>query len=246
MSFVSDPTRLLTPLMQLTAYKKIERGAGDKVSTLLIPYDAESMASSFMNKVCDTNVIGSASGSSAFQKSSASTLDITFVLDDTTYSNLVAFALPPVLIPDSVDKIIKKLLELSHSIAGSTHEPYYLTLKPLNMPLVNSPAGGFRCRLTTIQVENKIINLLGNRVKAYVKCSFKECLSKKQMDASTKKNSPDLTHVRQVFSGENLPLKSYRIYEDPAYYLALAEYNGLDSFRDLEVGKPLVFPPLER
>ena len=70
-------------------------------------------------------------------------------------------------------------------------------------------------------------------------------LSYEELDRVTG-GSPDLTHVRQVFAGENLVNKSLQIYEDPGYYLALAQYNELDSVRELKVGKSLTFPPLDR
>ena len=70
-------------------------------------------------------------------------------------------------------------------------------------------------------------------------------LSYEELDRVTV-GSPDLTHVRQVFAGENLVNKSRQIYEDPGYYLALAQYNELDSVRELKVGKSLTFPPLDR
>lgn len=246
MSFIADPTRLLTPLMKITSYKKIARGAGDKISSLILPFDAENFTGTFENKICTNKGVNSSSGNTQHQKAKDSTLDISFVLDDSTYASAVSFVLPAMLIPDSVDKLIKKLLKLTHSVNGKIHEPPFLILQPLNMPLVNSPGGGFRCQLTSLKVENKIVDLLGNRVKAVAKCSFKEVLSKKQRDANDKKTSPDLTHVLQVYDGDNLPYKSHDIYEDPSYYVALAEYNDLDSLRDLEVGTPLTFPPLER
>ena len=70
-------------------------------------------------------------------------------------------------------------------------------------------------------------------------------LSDEELDRVTG-GSPDLTHVRQVFAGENLVNESRQIYEDPRYYLALAQYNELDSVRELKVGKSLTFPPLDR
>jgi hypothetical protein len=36
-----------------------------------------------------------------------------------------------------------------------------------------------------------------------------------------------------------------RIYGDPAYFVDVARYNGLDAFRRLEPGARLQFPPLE-
>lgn len=246
MSFISDPTREQVPLIKITAYKKIARGNGDKVDSLLLPFDVQSFISDFQNNIVEKGIIGASSGAAGFQQAPPSELKVTFVLDDSTYENLVAFNKPRSSISDRVDEIVKKLFTLCHSVCGETHEPYYLILKPLHMPLANSGAGGFRCRLKDMKVDNKLVDTEGNRIKAMVNCTFIECLSQKQRDAADKKNSPDLTHVRQVLDGESLPLKTYNIYDDPGYYLNVAEFNKLDSLRDLKVGDSLVFPPLER
>jgi nucleoid-associated protein YgaU len=60
------------------------------------------------------------------------------------------------------------------------------------------------------------------------------------------KNSPDLTHYRQVKQGDTLPLMVFNIYKDPKYYLEIARVNGLTNFRKLLTGQNIIFPPLEK
>lgn len=245
MALVLDPTRILSPTIILTAYPKIERKSG-KVDSLILPYDVNSFSTSYANEVEDSKSIGKGSGDSEFKGSKSSVLDVTFVLDDTTYATIASFFLPQMVVPGSVDKVIKKLLECCHSVAGNIHEPLYLTLQVFGMPLVKSAGGGFRCRLESLNIENKIVDLLGYRKKALVKCRFVECLSQEQIDADQKTSSPDLTHIRQVVAGETLASKTYDIYDDTKHSVSIAEFNQLDSLRDIPLGKTLAFPPLER
>jgi nucleoid-associated protein YgaU len=58
--------------------------------------------------------------------------------------------------------------------------------------------------------------------------------------------SPDLTHVRLVKAGDNLPSLCDAIYGDPQMYLKVAEANGIDDFRRLVPGTRIFFPPLEK
>ncbi|MFC0182645.1 hypothetical protein ACFFJX_08770 [Pseudarcicella hirudinis] len=39
---------------------------------------------------------------------------------------------------------------------------------------------------------------------------------------------------------------SYKIYEDPRYYLQVARANGLTNFRKLQAGSKIYFPPFDR
>ena len=246
MSLFKDPTRALTPLMQLNSYKKIERGAANLTGTLYLPYDPQGMDSTFENCISEDTSISGESGSSSFKKAKSSDLKVSFLLDDTTYSNIVAYALPNMMIPDSADKIIKKLLDMCQAVDGVIHEPPYVTLKAFMMPMVNAVGGGFNGRLTSMTIKNEIVDLLGSRVKAKVDCTFKECLSDAQIKKQTGRSSPDLTHILQTLAGDRLTSKVNNIYGDPMYVYGVAKHNNLNSVRQLNIGEPLEFPPLER
>ena len=58
--------------------------------------------------------------------------------------------------------------------------------------------------------------------------------------------SPDLTHLRTVTEGENLPLMAQEIYRDPKHYFEVAKANDLDSFRKIDSGQQLQFPPIDK
>lgn len=58
------------------------------------------------------------------------------------------------------------------------------------------------------------------------------------------KSSPDLTHLRVVKAGDTLPNMCQTIYGNSSYYVNVAEFNKLNSFRKLKPGTKLFFPPL--
>jgi len=64
--------------------------------------------------------------------------------------------------------------------------------------------------------------------------------------AMAQDQSPDLTHVRLIKAGDNLPSLCSQIYGDPSYYLAVARANQIDNFRELVPGTNVFFPPLEK
>jgi Contractile injection system tube protein len=245
MSFFADPTRAFVPLAKLTAFSKNDRTKATEEESLWLPFDTKSLNSTFENCVCNPATIGAGSGGTKFKGSKDSRLSITFILDDSTYSNLVAFLLPKAAIFDSVDKTINKLIKYCSSISGKTHEPYDLSIKAFDMPLVKDE-GAFNCKLSSMAIENKKVDFLGNRIRAEVKCEFVESLSKEAVAARDNLSSPDLTHVRQIVEGETLPFKTYDIYDSQDLTIAVAEFNQLDSLRELNVGDSITFPPIDR
>lgn len=183
MSLFNDPARILLPMMKVEAFEDQDRQAS--VDSVILPFDAMAMESKFINIVTDFSAAGVA-GFNEFKGSPSPDLDVTFLLDDTTYSNLVAFALPGALVPDSVDKLVKKMITLFHTshVKKGKIEPYYLTLKTLSMPLADSAGEGFNGRLSEMTIKNEIVNILGERVKAKVVCKFKEALPTTQITNS--------------------------------------------------------------
>ena len=59
-------------------------------------------------------------------------------------------------------------------------------------------------------------------------------------------NSPDITRIPTIKDKDNLVKFSMESYDDKKYYIRIAELNNLSSVRDLENGKKLFLPPLEK
>ena len=58
--------------------------------------------------------------------------------------------------------------------------------------------------------------------------------------------SPDLTHIRTFKDSANLPLMAYDIYGAGDFFMQVAQANGLTSFRNIEVGREIVLPPIDK
>jgi hypothetical protein len=104
----------------------------------------------------------------------------------------------------------------------------------------------FKCRLTSLQITFKLFKPDGTPIRAVCKTQFKGSVEENLRVAKENSQSPDLTHTRRMVAGDTLPLMAYRMYDDPRYYLLVAQVNGLDNFRRLRVDQKIIFPPIEK
>lgn len=128
--------------------------------------------------------------------------------------------------------------EMLTKYQGNSHEPYHLKLVWGNLI--------FKGRAINVNISYKLFHPDGQPLRAVVKCKFKGSVEEEKRAAKEGKNSPDLTHVRQVKAGDTLALLCYRIYGDSSHYLDVAAANNLSNFRNLEPGLKLIFPPIDK
>ncbi len=140
--------------------------------------------------------------------------------------------------PIGVEKDIKHFKTLTLEYDGKIHKPRYLVL--LWGTLI------FYCQLKSLSVEYKMFNKDGIPVRAVLKTKFKEFIEIKLRTIFEHKSSPDLTHVRTVKEGDTLPMLSHEIYGDSGYYMEVARVNNIVNFRNLEPGREIKFPPIEK
>jgi hypothetical protein len=140
--------------------------------------------------------------------------------------------------PEGVADEVKHLREMLTGYQGSSHEPYHLKL--IWGDLV------FKGRAIELSITHKLFNPDGRPIRTVAKVKFKKSVEEKKRAQKDKAQSADLTHVRKVKMGDNLPLLCFRIYGDPSHYLEVARVNGLDNFRALKPGMDLVFLPFEK
>jgi nucleoid-associated protein YgaU len=99
-------------------------------------------------------------------------------------------------------------------------------------------------QLTSYSVEHTYFNSKGQPLRAKAKLSFEEILDSDLKNKIRNTRSPDLTHSRVVRAGETLPMLCFMVYNDPGYYLKVAEANGLSSVMNIQPGQKIYFPPL--
>ena len=142
-----------------------------------------------------------------------------------------------VITDEKVDDQIKKAKDLIYTYNGDIHEPNYLKVYWGTQSL-------FQGRLKSWNVNYTMLDMDGTPLRAEATVVIIASISAKKKALEEKKNSADLTHVRTVLDGDNLPLMCYRIYGDSSYYIKVAQHNELTHFRDLKPGDKIIFPPV--
>ncbi len=138
----------------------------------------------------------------------------------------------------SVEDQVRDLYKVVCDYQGSIHKPYYL--------VINWAHYGFKGHLKEITVEYDLFEPNGEPVRANV---FLKFVGHEDFEAAAKNannQSPDMTHVKTVLDGDHLPLMCQDVYDNMSHYIQIAEVNNLTNFRQLRMGDPLVFPPLDK
>ena len=99
-------------------------------------------------------------------------------------------------------------------------------------------------QLKSLDIQYLYFNRNGVPLRAKASLQLEGILESEIQERIRNSHSPDLTHMRIVQAGENLPLLCYKIYNDPLYYLKVADANGLANFTNLQPGQKIYFPPL--
>jgi hypothetical protein len=168
-----------------------------------------------------------------FNKIKPGTLSLTFFLDGTG-----AYEKPGDQ-PIDVQQQVKQFQKTTVDYNGDIHRPNYLIVAWGTLP-------ARYCVLKSANIVYKLFRPNGVPLRAVITATFTDNSDDQTMVAINQPQSADLTHVRQVKEGDNLPALCYDIYEDPGYYLEVARANRLNNFRTLTPGMKIFFPPLEK
>lgn len=137
---------------------------------------------------------------------------------------------------------VQQQVELFQTVTGyngNIHRPNYLKVAWGTIQIK-------RCILKSASIAYKLFKPDGVPLRAIISATFTDNSDDQTRVALSQDQSPDLTHVRMVKAGDNLPAMCGEIYNDPAYYLEVARANGLNDFRNLVPGTRIIFPPLEK
>jgi len=138
---------------------------------------------------------------------------------------------------DDVHKSVDELNALGLEINGNIHRKNYLKVR-WDSVLV------FPCVMKSLKVDYLLFRPDGEPVRAKLCAEFEQFIDAETQAKLNNTSSPDLTHVRTVVAGDNLPLLCHRIYGDTKYYIQVAEYNNIINLSHLTPGQKIVFPPL--
>jgi hypothetical protein len=142
-----------------------------------------------------------------------------------------------VLTKKKVDDQVKEVKDLVYKYNGDIHEPNYLKVYWGTQSL-------FQGRLKSWNINYTMLDLDGTPLRAEAVIVIMASISAKKKALEEKRNSADLTHVRTVLAGDNLPLMCHRIYGDSSYYIKVARHNKITNFREIKPGDVITFPPV--
>lgn len=142
-----------------------------------------------------------------------------------------------VITKEKVADQIKSVKDLVYQYNGDIHEPNYIRVYWGTQSL-------FQGRLKSWNVNYTMLDMDGSPLRAEATAVLIASVSAKKKALEEKKNSSDLTHVRTVLDGDNLPLMCYRIYGDSSYYIKVAQHNKITNFRAIKPGDVIAFPPV--
>ncbi len=138
----------------------------------------------------------------------------------------------------SVKEELKIFMNAVYSMNGEIHRPHFLQVQWGEFM--------FPCILSNLDLNYNLFKPNGDPLRIKVSATFLNYIAQKERVAREKKESPDLTQVRQVKAADRLDLMTYKIYNDAKFTTQIARANGLTSFRKVTPGVELVFPPLDK
>jgi hypothetical protein len=139
-------------------------------------------------------------------------------------------------LPPEVEDQLNALNDVVYTYNGKEHEP--------NVVWVLWGRLSFYGRLTSFDIEYTLFRPSGAPLRAKANLSFQGYKNPQEATLEANMSSPDLSHLVVVTEGDTLPLLCHRIYGDSRYYVEVARFNGLPTFRALKPGLTLHFPPL--
>lgn len=198
----------------------------------VVMYNPNTFSRSYQSVWLADKPIGGAGENKKFNRSKSDNVSFEFLFDGTGVSH--------VNVPEKVGHVqeqINAFLDITCKISSSTYEPNFLIL--------NWGDFIFQGVMDSATVTYKLFHSSGAPLRATINAQFSESKSPKEQAAATGKNSPDLTHIRIVKSGESLPSIAKEVYGDSSLYVEIARINELKNFRKLEEGMQLILPPIE-
>ncbi|MEM9885306.1 MAG: LysM peptidoglycan-binding domain-containing protein [Bacteroidota bacterium] len=131
-----------------------------------------------------------------------------------------------------------ELFKAAVELKGEFHRPPFLALI----------YGSFitTCVLTKMDVTYTMFRKNGTPLRAKIKANFVGHTKKLLNLLVSNFLSPDLTRRITTREGDTLPQLCNAVYESPRFYIEAAKANGLTSFRKLNVGQELTFPPIKK
>jgi hypothetical protein len=228
--------------VEITAYKSaaFDKKIGSGIFKALV--NPEGYTRSYKIKYKDQQASGTKSQELKFEKVEPEDLDLEFLFDKTGALPGTFKATDDAGIQEEgkqgVWPDIETFKKVVYDYKGELHRPPFLMITWGELV--------FKCVLREMTIQFKLFRPDGTPIRAVAKAKFTSTVENELRVRDQGDKSPDITHTRVVKAGDTLPMLCYEVYQDARYYLQVAKANNLISFRNLEEGMRLKFPPIQK
>jgi|SRR6056297_1807507 len=146
---------------------------------------------------------------------------------------------------ETVAQRIEKFKETCYFYKGKIHEPPYVKILWNGESLMKYKNKSYAARLKSFDINYLKFSSEGEPLMAKMNVSFLGTMDPKTEVKVKEDSSPDLTHQITVKAGDTLPMLCQQVYGDRQMFHEVARVNNLLSFRHIEPGTELVFPPIK-
>lgn len=226
--------------LNIIAYSKVGRNRSQRIGKVVVMFNPESVRQSYNSQYRSKQSINSTGKQAIYMFNPPAELELTLVIDGSNAAAKSAGGVgnPMPAKPADVMKKVKDFRKLAYEMNGKIHQPNFMKLAWGSMD--------YNCRLRSFTVTYLNYNNSGKPMRAEIQARFIHEEPADKRKTLERKSSADLTHKRIVKQGDTLPMMARAIYGNPALYIQLARYNGLDDFRNLQAGQEIVFPPVAK
>lgn len=229
--------------MYIQAYSKSDYSASSKVGDKFsVQVNPESYKVSYKIEHNDTQAPGTSAVNLKYNKMLPPDLSFDILFDNTGVikdPSLVSIAIVNPLDSGSSQDVTQQLETFKHNVLnyqGNIHQSNFLKLHWGTLT--------FKGKIMSMDIEFKLFNGNGAPIRAVVKLGLKGSIEDNLRKALEDKQSPDITHQRIFTAYDRFTLLTDKIYGNGQYYIEVAQFNQLNSFRKIAQGTPLNFPPL--
>jgi len=202
-----------------------------------VPVNPESFTKTFKVELDARTPHGSSGVDPNFKSTGPQELKVEFLFDGTGtiegYKGDTTDDGESISVHDQLDNFLRCV----YNYDGEIHKPHYLIVfwgSEIKFP----------CVLSNLEVNHTLFDPTGFPIRIKINAGFMGYYTDKSRAAIARMASPDLTHYQKVKQGDRLDLLTYKIYNDPKYFLEVGYVNGLSSIRNVRSGTNLNFPPL--
>jgi len=230
--------------LKIDGYDAEEGGKiGNELSSFTAPVNPSSIKVNYGVKYADDDddslELGNVIAKKSFTKCTDQTVSFELIVDGTGVIDGNEDA------KKSVEEQIELFKKTCYYYVGNNHETPYVKISWGQKSLFKYNNQAFFARIKSFDISYTLFSSNGEPLRATINAVFVGTMDRETETKIKDNQSPDLTHVVKVKAGDTLPVLCEKIYGKRQMFHEIARINNLVSFRYLEPGTNLVFPPIK-